>query len=107
MSILSTAKQYSLPIAISLVLCGIAYANFSGTEDSVPTLDELIQERRASLLEEQMEVDRDNLKALASCRKSQEKTEKATQALDNINVCYNKLKRADIDIEKEMAKFST
>lgn len=88
-----------IALVVLALIIGTGYKAVFGQEDPVPTIDELIQERRASLLEEQAEIDRDNLKVLSACRQEQEKAEKATQALNAINVCYNKMKREDIDIE--------
>jgi hypothetical protein len=93
-------------IVLALIIF-IGYRVVSGMEDSIPSIDKLIEERRASLMEEQMEIDRDNLRYLSTCRDMQEKSDKASEALDKINVCYNKFKRVDIDIESEMVKFSS
>lgn len=89
------------------LIVGTGYKAVFGTEESIPTIDGLIQERRTSLLEEQKEIDMTNLRILSTCRTQQEKAKKATDALDQINVCYNKFKRNDIDIEAEMEKFTT
>ena len=85
-------------IVLALII-GTGYKAVFGQEDPVPSLEELIQERRASLLAEQAEIDRDNLKYLSACREEQSRATKASEALDKINVCYNKFKRSDIDIE--------
>ena len=93
-------------IVLALIM-GTGYKAVFGQEDPIPSIEELIQERRASLLAEQAEIDRDNLKYLSACREEQTNATKASEALDKINVCYNKFKRADIDIEWEMAKFGS
>lgn len=95
-----------IALIVLALIVGTGYKAVFGQEDPVPSLEELIQERRASLLAEQAEIDRDNLKYLSACREEQSKATKASEALDKINVCYNKFKRSDIDIEWEMAKFA-
>jgi len=95
-----------IALVVLAMIIGTGYKAVFGKEDPVPTIDELIQERRASLLAEQAEIDRDNLKYLSACREEQSRATKASEALDKINVCYNKFKRSDIDIEWEMAKFA-
>lgn len=103
---MSNKNTIIIALVVLALIIGTGYKAVFGQEDPVPTIDELIQERRASLLAEQAEIDRDNLKVLSACRQQQDKAEKATQALDAINVCYNKMKREDIDIEWAMAKFT-
>lgn len=88
-----------IALIVLALIVGTGYKAVFGQEDPVPSIEELIQERRASLLAEQAEIDRDNLKYLSACREEQSKATKASEALDKINVCYNKFKRSDIDIE--------
>lgn len=95
-----------IALIVLALIVGTGYKAVFGQEDPIPSIEELIQERRASLLAEQAEIDRDNLKYLSACREEQTNATKASEALDKINVCYNKFKRADIDIEWEMAKFA-
>ena len=105
---MNTNKNTIIIALIVLVLIiGTGYKAVFGSEDKIPNIEQLIQERRSSLMDEQKEIDRDNLHILTTCRDQQKDAEKATDALDKINVCYNKFKRNDIDIEKEMERFTT
>ena len=96
-----------IALIVLALIVGTGYKAVFGQEDPIPSIEELIQERRVSLLAEQAEIDRDNLKFLSACREEQTNATKASEALDKINICYNKFKRADIDIEWEMAKFTS
>lgn len=95
-----------IALIVLALIVGTGYKAVFGQEDPIPSIEELIQERRASLLAEQAEIDRDNLKFLSACNKEYETEKKASKYLELVNKCYDKLKRTDIDIEWEMAKFA-
>lgn len=94
-------------IVLALII-GTGYKAVFGSEDSVPTLDELRLQARNDLMDQQQRIDTHNLMALSACiEEAKDKSEKASEQIKYQNDCFEKNKRRDIDIEKEMERFTT
>ena len=77
-------------------------------EENLPSIEELRLQARNDLMNQQARIDTHNLMVKSVC--SEEAKEKATKASEQIKLeseCFEKNKRKDIDIEKEMDRFST
>ena len=94
-------------IAMALVILW-AFAYMAYGEDSLPTREELRLQARNQLMEEQQRIDTHNLMVLSVCADdAKEKSTKANEQLKLQSECFEKDKRPDIDIEKEMKRFET
>ena len=88
-------KQFAIPLAIIALVLLTIYKVFG--EENIPTPEEIAQEQRARLLEEQSQIDRDNLKILAYCNEyaSGAKADERQKAQYD---CYRTQRIPDIEI---------
>lgn len=88
-------KQFAIPLAIIALVLLTVYKVFG--EENIPTPEEIAQEQRARLLEEQSQIDRDNLKILAYCNEyaSGAKADERQKAQYD---CYRTQRIPDLDI---------
>ena len=105
---MNTNKNTIIIALIVLVLIiGTGYKAVFWSEDSVPTLDELRLQARNDLMDQQQRIDTHNLMALSACiEEAKDKAPKASEQIKYQNDCFEKNKRRDIDIEKEMERFT-
>lgn len=85
-----------------------AFGYMAYGEEKLPSIEELRLQARNDLMNQQARIDTHNLMVKSVC--SEEAKEKATKASEQIKLeseCFEKNKRKDIDIEKEMDRFST
>ncbi len=97
-----------ISLIVLVLIIGTGYKAVFGSEDNIPTLDELRLQARNDLMDQQQRIDTHNLMALSACiEEAKDKVEKASEQIKYQNDCFEKNKRRDIDIEKEMERFTT